>query len=717
MTARSPSDIFSYLSVFVMMLLVAVIVIIGTYNMQRIQNTGEIIVQNRIEKITLVESMKSAARERTIILQRMLLVDDPFERDELSLAFSNQGGRFVAARIALLEKDLAPEERVLLKTQGEFTQKAVPLQNRVVELLINENTAAAITILANDAIPLQDNVLDILSKLLTYQTNEARDAVIQTREAYERGRLAMVFMAFVAVSVSIVLSLLLRRVTKERSDYLDQTVAANHAKSAFLAKMSHEIRTPLSAIIGFAQASLDSGQNMQERIRALKIIHQSGSHLLRIINDILDLSKIEAEKLLVEKIETSLFSLLNDVRVLAQMQAEHKGIAFNVNLAFPLPKTVITDPLRLKQIIINLVSNAIKFTAHGFVYIYVSYLRETKQLVIEVADSGIGLTQDEIKNLFRDFQQADAGINRQYGGTGLGLSLSKKLATMLNGDITVLSEKGVGSRFSLVLNDCDASNDLVHTAQEALDIQNAVSSLENATVKQLSGRVLLAEDTQEIAELVALLLRKSGLTVTNADNGMQALEKLEKNTYDLILMDIQMPIVDGLMALKQLRELGIKTPVVALTANAMKDDQEKYRAAGFDDFVAKPIDPTRLRQILEKYLAARTTENVTMLTPLLPVLSDSDPAYLQIVDSFIAKLPDMKSALATAMQKSDWKQAQEVVHKLKGMGTAMGFPPISDIAAGMMFQFKSENFTEATRLHRELDHTIDCILAGRNKTA
>jgi HPt (histidine-containing phosphotransfer) domain-containing protein len=180
-------------------------------------------------------------------------------------------------------------------------------------------------------------------------------------------------------------------------------------------------------------------------------------------------------------------------------------------------------------------------------------------------------------------------------------------------------------------------------------------------------------------------------------------------------MDIQMPVIDGMMALKIIREKKIPTPVVALTANAMKDDQEKYSAAGFDEFIAKPIDSLRLRQVLEKFLRAQTSEQQTMISPLLPDVAEKDPSYLKIIESFIERLPEIKQQLADAMAKKEWKTAQEIVHKLKGMGTAMGFPTVSEIAAGMMFQFKSENFSEAARLYSDLDHTIDRILAGKKK--
>ncbi|MEK6748367.1 MAG: response regulator [Pseudomonadota bacterium] len=714
-TNQTPSDVFSYISIIVMLTLIAIIVVVDVLYMRHIQRTGELIVQNRLEKITLVESMKSVARERTIILQRMMMIDDPFENDQLNLRFAYNGAKFSELRSLLLNKDLSDEEKYLLAQQGNVSTIAVPLQNDIVDLISAGRHAQAIRAQLESAVPLQDEVLKYLSALLLYQTNLAKASIAQTRLVYKQGLTAMIVMTIVAFFVTFILAYFLRKITRERSDYLTQLAAANRAKSSFLAKMSHEIRTPLTAIIGFAEASLDSGQTMDERIKALKIIKKSGLHLLQIINDILDISKIEAEKLAIKKIECSLFEILTDIEALARIQSEHKGLSFNINYQYPLPKLIMTDPLRAKQIIINLTNNAIKFTSKGHVTINVAYTQNNNKLTIEVEDTGIGLSAEEATHLFKDFEQADAEINRKFGGTGLGLALSRKLAQMLDGDVNFDSQKGVGSKFRLVLDNCAATMDFVdtNTMQQALSATRQPGKI--ATATRFKGRVLLVEDTPELRNLLVFMLRRVGIDAVVAENGQIALDKVTAETFDLILMDIQMPIVDGITAFKEIRGRNIVTPIIALTANAMKDDQERYKVIGFNGFLPKPVNRDEMNRLLAEFLATDAIPTPQTLSPLAPDTANKDPEFIKLINTFVARIPEFRTEFAAGLANESWTEVLKIAHKIRGSGAATAYPKLTELCSSVIFQFKNDNLAEVRRLVIEIYTLLERIIAGRSQ--
>ena len=503
-------------------------------------------------------------------------------------------------------------------------------------------------------------------------------------------------------------------VQQELSVAKESAEAASVAKSAFLANMSHEIRTPLTAIIGYADMSLQSDQSTQERIHAIETIHRSGTHLLRIINDVLDLSKIEARKFEVDTSRCSLFELMDDVAALTQMKAAEKGLAFVVNYHYPVPTHIETDPVRLKQIMINLCGNAIKFTEQGQVHVNIGYDRVNSLLTMEVSDSGIGLTPDEMSRLFQEFQQADAQIHRKYGGTGLGLALSQHLATLLGGKITAVSKKGEGSTFRLAIAQ-QVERDGLTNGQERVPRVADLSALDNPpliSVTRFDGKILLAEDNPDLRVLVSMYLRRAGVSVVTAENGSEAIERMARDHYDLVLMDIQMPGMDGLAAMRKLHQSGCKVPIVALTANAMKNDQDNYRAAGFSDFLAKPIEPEQLYRVLNKFL----TRNMSTITaddaPIMSRVQDEDSAIMSVVQRFVDKLPWYYTNLTRAMDQRDWPVVREIVHDLKGSGGTMGYPLITEIATSMYLESQRENLPDMLELTAQLAHLIKQIQRG-----
>lgn len=363
---------------------------------------------------------------------------------------------------------------------------------------------------------------------------------------------------------------------------------ANRAKSDFLAHLSHEIRTPMTAILGFADVLADEARTrpgLAEWLDNLLTIRRNGEHLLGLVNDVLDMSKIEAGRMSVEHIACSPVDVARDVTAMLGERAGAKGLALNLETRGELPRAIATDPLRLRQILANLVGNAIKFTERGSVTVRIGEASRGR-LVFEVIDTGIGLTCEQLARLFQPFEQADATTSRRYGGTGLGLAISRKLAGLLGGELVASSAPGEGSRFVLTID-----------APRVASAGGGESGDEPASAGSggLRARILLAEDGPDNQRLISFHLRRAGAEVEIVGDGRAAMERTlaaerSGRPYDLVLMDLQMPELDGLGATRELRRSGYRGSIVALTASVMSGDRERCLEAGCDDYAAKPID-------------------------------------------------------------------------------------------------------------------------------
>ncbi|MDP1906594.1 MAG: PAS domain S-box protein [Pseudomonadota bacterium] len=480
--------------------------------------------------------------------------------------------------------------------------------------------------------------------------------------------------------------------------------AANTAKSAFLANMSHEIRTPMNAIIGLTHLMKRAGATPEQAERLAKI-DGAGHHLLSIINDILDLSKIEAGRLQLESTDFHLSAILDNVRSLIGEQAAAKGLSIEVD-ADSVPVWLRGDPTRLRQALLNYAGNAVKFTEHGTISLRAILLEELGdelRVRFEVRDTGIGIAAETLPRLFAAFEQADVSTTRKYGGTGLGLAITGRLANLMDGEVGVDSTPGKGSTFWLTAR--------LQRGHGVIPTETATGATDAETTLRLrhgGARLLLAEDNPINREVALELLHSVGLAVDTAEDGREALNMARDRDYDLILMDMQMPIMDGLEATQAIRALpGWETkPILAMTANAFDEDRRACLAAGMDDFVAKPVDPAALFAVLLKWLSPSpatavppapafteaATETGGAPAAALPAIADLDTAqglktlngnaaaYVRLLRRYAADHADDMAKLRARLAAGEREEARRIAHTLKGASGNLGATAVQRLA-------------------------------------
>jgi len=387
---------------------------------------------------------------------------------------------------------------------------------------------------------------------------------------------------------------------RQMNDEKAEAEAASHAKSRFLANMSHEIRTPINAIMGMAH--LLSRTSLTSRQRDyLDKLQRSSEHLLGVVNDVLDFSKLESGKMQVESVSFSLSSVMERAMGFTEQRALEKGLQLRLDVQEGIPSQLAGDPLRIVQILVNFIANAVKFTERGQVDLRVEVEEATMQdalLCFKVSDTGIGMTPEQAGHLFQSFQQADSSITRRFGGSGLGLAICKELATLMNGEVGVESELGVGSTFWF------KARFPLANPPAALAPEGPISDLLMAKIR--GRRILVVDDNPVNQEIVCELLTEEGILVHVASNGQEALDLVVPGAFDLVLMDMQMPVLDGLAATRLLRSTpGLQTlPILAMTANAMREEREACLAAGMNDHLAKPVEPRTLFLALSYWMAS-----------------------------------------------------------------------------------------------------------------
>ncbi|MCC2604269.1 tetratricopeptide repeat-containing hybrid sensor histidine kinase/response regulator [Planctobacterium marinum] len=547
---------------------------------------------------------------------------------------------------------------------------------------------------------------------------EEQNKILQLKGAVEKERSQQTqFIAFTLVCALLTLAFWIFTVSREKqrlakvSAELEkakvQAETATHTKSAFLANMSHEIRTPLTSIIGYADSILQGDIPEKEEHRVIKIICENGNHLLNVISDILDFTKIEANKLEFENIATPLIPLLAQIESVTGKRARDKGLSFDLHFRYPLPSAIITDPTRLRQILFNLTNNALKFTDKGSINVSVKSLEN--QLLIGVRDTGIGISKANQQALFQPFQQADGSINRRFGGSGLGLSISRHLAQGLGGDLTVSSEEGKGSEFVVAINlqpapDCR----WITSGEEARVVTQTVEAQKQTLPKFNKAKVLLAEDHPNNRELIRLMLSRMGLMVTDVENGLLACNAALKEQFDLVFLDIQMPVMDGGQALKQIKKAYPDTPVIALTANNMKHEVEQYMREGFTAHLPKPLPREDLIALLEHYLAdfliTPETKTTTSGMQALPVpkgatpLAGQEEDMVKLIASYASQLNQEVEQAVMFWQAENWPALSELAHTVKGSAANFGFANIGEHFNQIEQQLKTRQYPQVSQL-------------------
>ncbi|MBU3005054.1 ATP-binding protein [Paraglaciecola arctica] len=491
--------------------------------------------------------------------------------------------------------------------------------------------------------------------------------------------------------------------TREAEKAKSEAWESNQAKSQFLANMSHATMTPLTAIIGFAEVLLQHKVSSEDSIKYLNTIVGSGRHLSTLLGEILDISKIENKNLELQPIRFNLPNLLQDIEQMYLFNCKKERLDFVMVIESDIPEWVVTDPTRLKQVLHNLLNNAIKFTSEGCISVHVNFQPTSNTLLIDVVDTGEGIVEEKQALIFEYFRQADATISSNLGGTGVGLFITKSLVELMGGFVELQSTVGRGSKFSVSIacEDCEGKCSTIK-ARRVVDSQSV-------GIPSLVGNILLVEDIEVNRQLITLNLRQTGAKIDTAVNGLEGLQMALSGEYDLILMDIQMPVMDGKEALKSLQQLGISTPIYALTANVISADIQEYIALGFSGVLSKPLELNKLHSVLKQYL--RTENHSDAEKAQRSNLFAQDP---KIKALFFSELSKQNMEITENIKKLDYAGLTNAAHIIKGSAETFGYDTLTKLASESLLLLRKKQYEQAVQQCTNLNLKLAEVLNEYN---
>jgi signal transduction histidine kinase/response regulator of citrate/malate metabolism len=644
------------------LLLLVMLIGISIYTIvENNKSISEIVAKQK--DVSNVFAMRDAAHQRALYLYRMVSLDDPFDRDDVYLLFKDEAVNFITASARLREGSKEHDIQKDWEKTAKLASKGSSVQNAAVDLIRDELIEAAHQMILNEVIPAQDDVMSGLTDLHEKQRVRLNNEIAAIRENNQTSYWLITLVGAVAILLGLIIAVYVYRHNQKTTLSIQQqqkiAEQANKSKSDFLANMSHEIRTPLTAIIGFSESILGVNTDQAEQRKGIQTIARNGKHLLKLINDILDVSKIEAGQLQIESIDTHPVSVLAEVESIIGAQAK------------------------------------------GSVTVSVHFRKRDNTLCFTVTDTGIGMNKEATNKIFSAFSQADSSTTRKFGGTGLGLTISRQLAEKMHGHLSCTSQEGHGSRFCLALKlEEDVADSFIYEYSPCNRAESSPCNADN--IPELNGNILLAEDSPDNQRLIRVYVERTGANLTVVENGEQAVEQGLSCSFDLILMDMQMPVMDGISATTLLRASGYTKPIIMLSANALQSDRDHAKEVGVDDYVVKPINLDHFYEVLANYLPGVTAEQHK------PHLID--PGMQELVDKFIQGLPGKMQDMNAALHAMDWEIISEVSHNLKGMGGSFGFPAITTASEKVHSRARQQIIEGLEELVMALNDEVDKIL-------